>query len=500
MEVTVQDPNAPEGTEITVTIEKGNTYVARQDGLKPGDTFRFKDLEDGEYNLVAMDAAGYRVTCLVTIKNGGSVPLTVTIVGRKQSVVKVEAGAPAVAVDKLQDLFETDVFTKDPAAPDVFNKGGTVEMRLTAGEANQEKEKEKIEKAADGKVNGLFVDLKVEMFIMPTTGEGTVRSVLDTKAPLTIAIPLDSEAQGKTGYQLFRFHDNAVQALDECKAGEAPAKEGFYVSGSYVYVYAQKFCTYALYYDKAIGGGSGGSVTPADRPQETRPVLTPARTGADQWLNTQEQTAYVLGRADGLIHPEADITRAEVTMIFYRLLREDVRARYETSGSHFSDVAASAWYNEAVSTLTGAGIITGRTDGTFGPDQPITRAEFAAIASRFGSLPYTGGDLFTDTAGHWARSCINRAASYGWVNGIGDGTFAPDRTITRAETISIINRVLGRLPETAEDLLPGMKTWPDNADADKWCYLAIQEATNGHSYDRKADGVHETWTALTEHA
>ena len=493
----VEDPGAPGGTTITVTIEKGSTFVASQDSLSPGDRFHFEGLADGEYNLVAMDSRGYKVTQMVTIKDGRSDPLTVTIVGSTQSVVKVEPDAPEVAVDGLPGLFETDLYLADTSATQTVADGGTVEIRLTAGTAKNMYEKEQIEAHADGKINGLFVDLSVEMLIMPLAGEGTVKSIRDTKERLTVAIPLPSEAQGQTGYQLLRFHNGQVNSLTPIAAGAAPTEESFYVSGPYAYVFASKFSTYALYYDKASGGSSSSGGTNQKPPEAAKPVPAPDKMGVSEWLNTQDHTAYIIGRSDGLVHPEADITRAEVAMIFYRLLREDVRARYETSDSPFPDVEASAWYSGAVSTLAGADIITGRWDGTFGPDLPITRAEFAAIASRFASLPYTGTDLFSDTAGHWAREEINRAASYGWVNGVGDGTFAPDRAITRAEAIAIINRVLGRLPETAEDLLPGMKTWPDNAEADKWYYLPIQEATNGHGFDRKKDGIHETWTELT---
>ena len=501
IEGSVEDPD--DMAEITVTIELGNTIVASKDKMHTGDKFKFEHLEDGEYNLVATDGT-YKVTQMVTVVHGGTTTLGVVKVGAKQSVVKVEDNAPPVAVDGLKELFNTPLYQEHSSAPSVVENGGTVEIRLTAAEAKTEHEITQIREKAAGKVEGLLVDLTVDMILMPENALSTVEPVPETDALLTIAIPIPREAQGRSGYQLFRYHDGQVDALKQIAVGGTPTVESFYVSGRYAYVFAQKFSTYALYYTRKTGGGSSGGTgnpTPEQKPQDdTKPVSTPDETGADQWLNVQDHMAYVIGSADGLVHPQSSITRAEVAMIFYRLLQDDVRAKYETSTNRFSDAAADAWYNAAVSTLTNAGILAGRSDGTFGPDRPITRAEFAAIASRFSSLAYRGDDLFTDIAGHWARNEINRAASYGWVNGVGDGIFAPDRTITRAEAIAIINRVLGRLPETADDLLPGMKTWPDNADRDKWYYLAIQEATNGHTYDRKKNEPYETWKKLSNPA
>ena len=158
-------------------------------------------------------------------------------------------------------------------------------------------------------------------------------------------------------------------------------------------------------------------------------------------------------------------------------------------------MASDAWYATAVATMQAMGIVEGRSPSAFDPEAPITRGEFAAIAARFDSAPYDGADRFTDIGGHWAAEYINQAAVKGWVEGQPDGSFAPDRSISRAEAMTLVNRVLGRLPETADDLLDGMITWPDNPP-DAWYYLAVQEATNSHDYERKADTVHETWTGL----
>lgn len=215
-------------------------------------------------------------------------------------------------------------------------------------------------------------------------------------------------------------------------------------------------------------------------------------------LNTNEHYAYIIGWDDGLVHPEATITRAEVATIFFRMLTEDSRNQYWSTTNPYSDVAADDWFNNAVSTLTNAGIFTGKPGNVFDPYAPITRAEFAAIAVRFFGGDYEGEDMFSDIAGHWANKEINLAALKDLVEGMPDGTFQPDREITRAEAMTIVNRVLDRAP-VAEHLLDGMITWPDNMDTTKWYYAAVQEATNSHSYTIRYDEngeKYEIWTEL----
>ena len=218
--------------------------------------------------------------------------------------------------------------------------------------------------------------------------------------------------------------------------------------------------------------------------------------GTAPGLNQEDHIAYLSGYPDGSAQPEANITREEVAAIFYRLLDDATRDAYHTTSSPFPDVASSRWSAEAIATLANAGILKGERDGKFYPERPITRAEFAAIAARFDPSDYDGADQFPDIANHWAKNEINHAYMRGWVRGTPDGRFEPDRYITRAEAVTLVNRVLNRAPESASDLLPGMQTFTDNTDAARWYYLDIQEAANAHDYDRKADGVHEKWTAL----
>ncbi len=215
-------------------------------------------------------------------------------------------------------------------------------------------------------------------------------------------------------------------------------------------------------------------------------------------LNTTDHFAYIVGYGNGEVRPQNNITRAEVATIFFRLLTDDVRDENLTKTNRYSDVTRADWYNTAVSTLSSMGIITGYPDGTFRPNAAITRAEFAAIAARFDSNGDKTTAKFSDIATHWAKDEISIAYNNGWINGYPDGTFGPQRDITRAETMTLVNRVLNRLPETEEDLLPNMVTWTDNANPNAWYYLAVQEATNSHYYKFKTNSQYEKWTELRE--
>ena len=215
-------------------------------------------------------------------------------------------------------------------------------------------------------------------------------------------------------------------------------------------------------------------------------------------LNTTDHFAYIVGYGNGEVRPQNNITRAEVATIFFRLLTDDVRDENLTKTNRYSDVAATSWYNTAVSTLSSMGIITGYPDGTFRPNAAITRAEFAAIAARFDNDGDKTAAKFSDIATHWAKDEISIAYNNGWINGYPDGTFGPQRDITRAETMTLVNRVLNRQPETEDDLLPNMTVWTDNANPKAWYYLAVQEATNSHYYKFKTNSKYEKWTELRE--
>ena len=217
-------------------------------------------------------------------------------------------------------------------------------------------------------------------------------------------------------------------------------------------------------------------------------------------LNRDDHVAYIMGYPDGTVQPEGEITRAEACTIFFRLLTDSSRDYYFSKTNDYTDVNAGDWFNNAISTLSNAGIVTGYNDGTFRPNQPITRGEMAKIIANFANLN-KGTKSFTDLSGHWSKTYVELAAGNGWIAGYPDGSFRPDQKITRAETVTMINRVLERVPAKELRLLSRsiMLTFPDNNPGD-WYYIAIQEASNSHEYQRS---VYETtgdemWTKLID--
>lgn len=216
-------------------------------------------------------------------------------------------------------------------------------------------------------------------------------------------------------------------------------------------------------------------------------------------LNSDDHFAYIQGYDDGTVRPNTPVTRAQVATILFRLLAEDVRDKYLTETNTFTDVAADYWANTAISTMANLGVFKGRTADRFDPNAPITRGEFAAVCARFDDSSVQSSNAFSDIDGYWAKQEILRAAALGWVQGYQDGTFRPTASITRAQVVTMINRVLCRQPETASDLLRGMTTFTDCAEGD-WCYLAIQEAANSHDYVGKSGSIYESWTDLNKSA
>lgn len=237
------------------------------------------------------------------------------------------------------------------------------------------------------------------------------------------------------------------------------------------------------------GGSGGGHHNSGSGGTQGKPDETPPTT-----LNDSDHYAYIVGYEDGTIRPNGHITRAEAATVFFRLLTDEARDANLTDRSPYPDVSAGDWYNKAIATLSRMGILSGYEDGSFRPNATVTRAEFAAMAARFDTEAKPVDTPFTDLNGCWAADEIAKAYGKGWVNGYGDNTFRPNGPITRAEAVTLINRVLRRLPETDKDLLPDERTWPDNPET-FWGYLALQEASNSHLYDRKSDG-YETQTKI----
>ena len=248
--------------------------------------------------------------------------------------------------------------------------------------------------------------------------------------------------------------------------------------------------TFTFTYSKR--SSSGGSSRPSTPPTVDIPDDVP--TG----LNGKDHYAYIIGYGNNDVRPQNNITRAEVATIFFRLLTDETREANMTKSNSYNDVKDGDWFCCAVSTLSKMGIIKGYEDGSFKPNDPISRAEFAAIAARFDPDGDKTPATFADVTSHWAKDEISIAANHGWIKGYEDGSFKPDQKITRAETMTLVNRVLNRLPEAKDDLHKDMKTWVDNMDETAWYYLAVQEATNSHYFKNKTGTKFEQWTDLRD--
>ena len=283
---------------------------------------------------------------------------------------------------------------------------------------------------------------------------------------------LHYESNGGTAYQDERYSSGTKVTLDK-----APIRESYTFTGWYTdEELTNKITSVTMTSDKTVYAGWKA-------------------TGVPDMLNGDDHDAYVIGYPDGNVHPQGNISRAETATIFFRLLKADTRDGNLTAENVFADVANGKWFNKAVSTMAKLGIVKGRSAESFAPDAPITRAEFAAICARFNTKPTNTSNSFSDISGHWAEAEIERAVAFGWIAGYPDGTFRPDTYITRAEAMTMINRVLCRMPQDEKDLLSTMVVWPDNKPTD-WYYLAVQEATNSHEFERKG-AVNEKWTKLT---
>ena len=283
---------------------------------------------------------------------------------------------------------------------------------------------------------------------------------------------LHYESNGGTAYKDERCSSGTKVTLDKTPTRESYTFTGWYADKALT----QKITSVTMNSDKTVYAGWEA-------------------TGVPDKLNGDDHFAYVVGYSDSTVRPNANISRAEVATIFFRLLKSDIRDGNLTADNEFSDVSDGQWHNKAISTMAKLGIVKGRRADRFDPDASITRAEFAAICARFSTKPVENSGSFSDISGHWAENEIERAAAFGWISGYPDGTFHPDARITRAEAMTMINRVLCRMPQSESDLLDSMVTWPDNKPSD-WHYLSVQEATNSHDFNRQGE-VGESWTKLT---
>ena len=355
-----------------------------------------------------------------------------------------------------------------------------------------------IDRDSDADVNELLTTRIPEKLTGETvtiSGQKFVKFAVDSFSPFALLYEKDTStptqpsggggsSSGSTKYILHYESNGGTSYKDEsCSSGtkvtldKTPTRESYTFTGWYTdEELTDKITSVTMTSDKTVYAGW-------------------VATGVPDMLNGDDHYAYVIGYPDGNVHPQGNISRAETATIFFRLLKADTRDGNLTAENAFADVVDGQWFNKAVSTMAKLGIVKGRSAETFAPDAPITRAEFAAICARFNTKPTNTSNSFSDISGHWAEAEIERAVAFGWIAGYPDGTFRPDTYITRAEAMTMINRVLCRMPQDEKDLLRTMVVWPDNKPTD-WHYLAVQEATNSHEFARKG-AVNEKWTKLT---
>ena len=424
--------------------------------------------------------------------------------------------------------------------------GNNCEITLTATVSNPKSEAEKnkieeylLENYPNGRSISYDVEIKKDIKSNGTLYSSTILKELE--APIEIIFAVPQEWQGGT-VKMLRAHTDAhgVTTIYECEDLD-DSRSTFTVSSN-------QFSTYTLVYIPSGGGtktgctlryqANGGTSYPDEKKSSAwiknySDLPVPVREGytftgwyedsalktpvsgdlqinrtlvtiyagwekgtVPDILNGNDHYSYVQGYTDGTVRPYNNITRAEVASVFFRLLKDDIRDTSLSDTNTFADVTEENWYNKAVSTMASLGIVRGRNSECFDPDAPITRSEFAAICARFDQTDVVIRNAFTDISECWAKEEIERAAVLGWIRGYEDGSFRPQDNITRAEAVTMINRVLQRIPEYQEDLLPDMITWPDNRPSD-WYYLSVQEATNSHDFARKNNG-YESWSALKE--
>ena len=475
----------------TETYKVGDNVVIRDNPTKEGYTFSGWTSDDAAFNSSGFKMPARNVTITGTFtQNKHEYTINKHFYNEKGVEVKVVNGEPQTAVENTeiknlytantQETFENQTYVYVSGLTTVTEnlekliKDVTIDLHYYLDVKGGEKPDENGNGTPDAweyrlafKVvngewnNGGSADIVVYVPFKDYKNGETLKEVV---VPIT-SIPAVGD-KPNSGYR--------AGSWDTTPVGNAKVEK----NTVFTYTYAKK---------SSGGGGGGGS----RKPTVTIPDDVP--TG----LNGDDHYAYIVGYPDSTVRPQDGITRAEVATIFFRLLTDETRNANSTKSNSYSDVAEGAWYNHAVSTLSAMGIVKGDSNGKFNPNAPITRAEFAAIAARFDDKANTTAVDFSDIASHWAKNEINAAANNGWINGYTDGTFRPNNKITRAEAMTLVNRVLKRLPETAEDLHNDMVKWSDNSDTSAWYYLAVQEATNSHYYDLK-ENKHEKWSKLRE--
>ena len=468
------DPALVPNWKVWETLPK-NSYT-----YAPGESVRVAmmpdDVEDGEYiwKFVTWKLNGVDVVpnAQVPMVEGG-----LTFVGIWERTQK-EYGVTYSYDPSLPDEVQATL----PKNPDTYTVGQKV---TTAAKPNSVRVGENIWTFKTWKLDGVEVapNTQVEMVSGGLHFEGIWEMKL-------IHYSLTIQYVDKKGKELAESHMDLLSKGEAYKV-DSPKIKGYKLKDKDDAVIkgtmpGRNLTIEVVYIKKSTGGGSGTIDSP-NKPTTKAPALT---------LNTDDHFAFINGYPDGSVQPEGNVTRAETAAILYRIMGDECQSYYKTNSSSYSDVARGDWYNTYVATLENAGVIVDtRTNGKFRPNDAITRAELASMIAQFAGLESASAAKFNDVGSrYWAAEEIAIAAKMGWINGYPDGSFRPDRNVTRAELMAMVNRALGRTPKSEDDLLSGMKTWRDNANVNAWYYLDVQEATNDHTYTKS--GTHETWKKL----
>lgn len=427
---------------------------------------------------------GETLTCNVEIGTGELLVKSVTDIGTTTNAIEdngdaVASGTLTAVADSTVHYYVNDSeVTVDPDRVQLL-----VDSVSNSTEFNRSMEQDAINKA-DAQDGVSLSDAQAESFYLDLvdTQNGNTVVTLGDDDKLTIYWPMPSDADENGEFYIVHYDEMDRTQVSSLQSD--PEIIEVTRDGDHLVFQVGSFSPFVLVYEEDDGGshsGGGGGGSSNDDDDDDKPEL-----------NKEDHIAYVSGYPDGTVQPEGYITREEVATIFFRLLTDSSRADFITEYNPYPDVEYGRWSYYAITTMTNGDLMLGRPGGVFDPGANITRAEFAVVASLFSNAQYSGPDQFTDISDHWARDYINRAAAEGWVAGYPDGTFGPDRFITRAEVMALVNEVLERAPD-ADYMLEDMTVWPDNPES-AWYYEDVQEATNSHAYVwRNSQHTSEDW-------
>lgn len=481
---TYDDGEAKENDQITMSAEAAHANYLMT--INPG------ELDQSQIKAVFTTEDGSSITCNVNIGTGD---LTVkSVADENPDTNAIAANGDAVADGTLAavDNGTVDYYVNDSEVK-IENVADRVQLLVDSVSNNDSFNNTMAQDAISEVVakHGNLSDAQTDMAYLDLVDTKNGNAVVTPSDDVTIYWPMPDDADPSGDFYIVHYDEMDRTDTDMQTTAPEVKKASVTQDDNHLTFATSSFSPFVLVYEQKDSGTP--TPPPVDPDDPTPPPVNPN----PPQLNTEDHYAYIVGYEDGTVRPEGDITRAEVATIFFRLLTDESRDEYWSQTNDYTDVAEGDWYNNAVSTLSKAGILNGYEDGSFQPNGNITRAEFATIAARFFEATYEGEDLFPDIEGHWARDYINQAAHAGIVNGYENGTFRPQENITRAEAMTIVNRTLDRHPD-ADHFLADMVTWPDNLES-AWYYEQVQEATNSHEYVMKTDAdknSYEIWKKI----